>query len=208
MNHMLLADIVINSQAAPKDTWETLLPALLGILGVLIGAWVSNIGQHRRDRAATAHAIRTTALSAVAAVMAYLGNVSTLITFATAQGLPGWEEKSREAQDAATAGLSEAQKTVAVLVGVADSEVATHSSSLHLQLIEIDNDLVPLLRERRFKEARDSFDRHRDKIQRGSNILIFMVQARDRLQTGGWWTGYPFFRSRNEAELYHDNLRD
>jgi hypothetical protein len=203
---MLLTQIIIQNESAPKDPWETLIPAVLGIVGVFVGAWLTNVGQRRRDLATTAQQIRSLVLTAVSGAAADLRNMDALLSVALADRTPELQAKGREAQAAASASASAAQDAVGILTGVADSEVAKQGALLYSQLIEMHSDLLPLLRSEQTVKAKENFSDHRSKIHRTYNILIFMVQAREQLQTGGWWFGYPFFRSQKQATLHHDHL--
>lgn len=211
IGHVAAIDFHIYNAPSP-NTWEVVIPAVLGILGVLVGAWVTNSGQQRRDRASTAQGIRAQALQTCSAVLTNLGDVSTLLRFAACS--TGKEEASsedakqkvREAKDQATVSTAAALQAASLLAGVADSEVALQGAKLHSKLVEMSNVLMPALREGRFDKAQSDFDVCKPAIERENNILIFMVQSREQLATAGWLTGSPFFRSRKEAALHHDTL--
>jgi hypothetical protein len=189
------------------------IPAVLGILGVLVGAWVTNAGQQRRDRASTAQNVRAQALQACSAVLTNLGNVSTLLKFSArlkeSNEAPSEDtrQKVREAEGQSTISTAAALQATSVLAGAADSEVALQGAKIHSELVALSNALMPALREGRMAEAQADFDDRKEKIERENNILIFMVQSREQLATAGWLTGSPFFRSRKEATLHHDYLK-
>jgi hypothetical protein len=208
---IVATDIHIYNAPSP-NTWEVVIPAVLGILGVLVGAWVTNSGQQRRDRASTAQGVRGQALQAGSAILTNLGNVSTLLQFASRLKDEGdtpsedTKQKAREAQDQATISTAAALQAASLLAGVADNEVALQGAKLHSELVGMSNELMPALREGRFDEAQAAFDVRKAAIERDNNILVFMVQSREQLATAGWLTGSAFFRSRKEATLHHDTL--
>lgn len=203
---MTFQSIIINNQSAPKDIWETLLPPLLGLMGVVVGAVVANHGQRRRDRAAAAQGVRSTSLAAVTSVFTYLGSVSTVITFALHEESPDKNDKVVQATQMASSNLLSAQTSVAMLAGLDDDEVAKQGTAIHAELIAMDNEVIPLVRRKQFNEAEQVLEPHRATLERSCNILIFMVRASEQLQTSdNLWLGRPYFRNRKQATLVHDN---
>jgi hypothetical protein len=181
-----------------------LIPAAIGLVGVLVGAGVSNAGQQRRDLQVAAQATRDAVLLGVSSTTAYLGSVGSLIEM----GLTGDASESalRETVRVTDDRFSTALKDVVVLLGTNDEEVAKQGAKLHSELSICSNLLIPIVRYQDWSEARAALDARLPFLEREYNVLLFMVQARERLQTGSW-IGHPFFRSRAQGNSVYDGLR-
>ncbi|CAN7467768.1 hypothetical protein LJR013_003219 [Pseudarthrobacter oxydans] len=174
----VVPDIIVNSPEPDPSG------AILGFLGVLVGALVTAGAQHFLARDTQLNAARSRAAEAAAAAQQYMVAMDHL----TAQTL---REKQRTRQvvlDNNDLGARAddlyrvGRQAVTMLIASPDKDLVVEARKLHNVMVEMTNAVVPALRAGEYSDARKQFSERAQDLQIALNMVVEMVTARENLR--------------------------
>lgn len=101
-----------------------------------------------------------------------------------------------EALDQLNDTYRQCRRAVSLLYGAPDVHISEQAGQLHNLVVQMSNEVMPLVSGGRFKEAQSLLDTRDVPIQAANNILLTMVEPLERM-TNRW--GTPMFRNKHQA---------
>lgn len=174
----VMPDIIVNSPEPDPSG------AILGFLGVLVGALVTAGAQHFLAQDTQLNAARSRAAEAAAAAQQYMVAIDHLTiqtlreTQMTKQVVLNNNELGARADDLYRVG----RQAVTMLIASPDRDLVVEARRLHNVMVEMTNAVVPALRAGDYLDGRKQFEARAEDLQIALNVVVEMVTARGNLR--------------------------